>query len=163
MKLFMFYVGGDCGNSNTELHDVRFAVGNAAEDCHEDLRRQWWGTPASLHLDCWGAVEQADGFDIELVPAPVDNDGRFLFFANMGGYRSDLFAELHHNELLVASSAAKAKTRALAKIADFALPHKDSLFELERLLDVGARLAEAGLHLKLSPTDVVKPFSFVCD
>jgi hypothetical protein len=28
MKLFMFYVGGDCGNSNIELHDVRFSAGD---------------------------------------------------------------------------------------------------------------------------------------
>ena len=62
MKLFMFYVGGNCGNSNVELHDVRFSIGETAEDCHDDLRRQWWGDPESLHLDCWGAVEQADGF-----------------------------------------------------------------------------------------------------
>ncbi|MGC1555455.1 MAG: DUF1543 domain-containing protein, partial [Bradyrhizobium sp.] len=55
----MFYVGGNCGNSNVELHDVRFSIGEAAEDCHDDLRRQWWGEPRSLHLDCWGAVEQA--------------------------------------------------------------------------------------------------------
>jgi hypothetical protein len=66
MKLFMFYVGGNCGNSNVELHDVRFAIGQTPEDCFEDLRRQWWGEPKSLHLDCWGAVEQADGYDIEL-------------------------------------------------------------------------------------------------
>jgi hypothetical protein len=25
------YVGGDCGNSNIELHDVRFSIGNSAE------------------------------------------------------------------------------------------------------------------------------------
>jgi hypothetical protein len=41
MKLFMFYVGGDCGNSNIELHDVRFSAGETPEACHEDLRRQW--------------------------------------------------------------------------------------------------------------------------
>ena len=40
MKLFMFYVGGDCGNANVELHDVRFSVGETAEDCFDDLRRQ---------------------------------------------------------------------------------------------------------------------------
>jgi hypothetical protein len=50
MKLFMFYVGGNCGNSNIELHDVRFSMGNAPEDCYDDLRRQWWGDPTSLHL-----------------------------------------------------------------------------------------------------------------
>ncbi|WP_348539988.1 DUF1543 domain-containing protein [Rhizobium sp. rho-13.1] len=58
MKLFMFYIGGDCGNSNIELHDVRFSIGETAEDCRDDLRNQWWGDPKSLHLDCWGAVER---------------------------------------------------------------------------------------------------------
>ena len=56
MKLYMFYVGGDCGSSNIELHDIRFSVGETPEDCFDDLRRQWWGEPKSLHLDSWGAV-----------------------------------------------------------------------------------------------------------
>lgn len=38
----MFYVGGNCGNSNVELHDVRFSIGETPEDCHDDLREQWW-------------------------------------------------------------------------------------------------------------------------
>jgi hypothetical protein len=80
MKLFMFYVGGDCGNSNVELHDVRFSIGRAPEDCFEDLRRQWWGEPRSLHLDCWGAVEQADGYDVELsTEAPAETQNKLFF------------------------------------------------------------------------------------
>src|SRR6202000_32331 len=66
VKLFMFYIGGNCGNSNIELHDVRFSIGESPEDCYDDLRRQWWGEPKSLHLDCWGIVEQADGYDVTL-------------------------------------------------------------------------------------------------
>ena len=49
MKLFMFYIGGDCANSNIELHDVRFSIGETAEECRDDLRQQWWGEPKSLH------------------------------------------------------------------------------------------------------------------
>ena len=49
MKLFMFYIGGDCQNSNVELHDVRFSIGETPEDCRDDLRKQWWGDPNSLH------------------------------------------------------------------------------------------------------------------
>ena len=103
MKLFMFYVGGDCGNSNIELHDVRFSAGETPEACHEDLRRQWWGTPKSLHLDCWGAVEQADGYDITLSPARTEQSEMKLFFLNLGGYDPDNFEELHRNVLLVAT------------------------------------------------------------
>jgi hypothetical protein len=79
MKLFMFYVGGDCGGSNIELHDIRFSVGETPEDCHDDLRRQWWGTPESLHLDCWGAVEHADGYHVALTTtAPSEQPGKLF-------------------------------------------------------------------------------------
>jgi hypothetical protein len=43
MKLFAFSVGGETETSNTELHDMRFAMGERMEDCYESLRRQWWG------------------------------------------------------------------------------------------------------------------------
>ena len=77
----MFYVGGNCGNSNVELHDVRFSIGETPEDCHDDLRKQWWGDAESLHLDCWGAVEQADGFDIVLTKdAPQESAGQIVFY-----------------------------------------------------------------------------------
>src|SRR6202012_2229156 len=117
MKLFMFYVGGDCGNSNVELHDVRFAIGQTPEDCFEDLRRQWWGDAKSLHLDCWGAVEQADGFDLELSTEPGDGGQGRLFFVNLGGYDPTLFSELHKNVLIVANDAKSAKGKAKAQIA----------------------------------------------
>jgi hypothetical protein len=113
MKLFMFYVGGDCGDSNIELHDVRFSVGETPEACHEDLRRQWWGTPKSLHLDCWGAVEQADGYDITLSPACTEQNEMKLFFLNLGGYDPDNFEELHRNVLLVATDVKAAIVRSL--------------------------------------------------
>ena len=90
MKLFMFYVGGSCGGSNVELHDVRFSVGETAEACFDDLRRQWWGRPESLHLDAWGAIEQADGHDVEVTTdaaaSTASGAGGRLFFANMRGY-----------------------------------------------------------------------------
>src|ERR1700753_4242891 len=135
MKLFMFYVGGNCGNSNVELHDVRFSIGETAEDCHDDLRRQWWGDPESLHLDCWGAVEQADGFDVELTRDEArDSTGR-LFFVHLGGYDPGEFSELHKNILLVADDAKAAKAKALAQIGSWSLPHKDRLFEIEKAVD----------------------------
>ena len=89
MKLFMSYVGGSFRNSNTELHDVRFTVGEGIRDCYANLRAQWWGDPKSLHLDCWGEVNQADGYDIVLVSEPPASTDERLFFANLGGYSVD--------------------------------------------------------------------------
>ncbi len=162
MKLFMFYVGGNCGGSNIELHDVRFSIGETPEDCHEDLRRQWWGDPKSLHLDCWGAVEQADGFDIELAKESSPNGIDKLFFVNLGGYDASEFTELHKNVLLVAPEAKAAKAKALARVQDWSVPHKDNLFEVETTVDVTALMRRYGYFLKLTKASSEKPFNFVC-
>lgn len=163
MKLFMFYVGGNCGNSNVELHDVRFSIGETAEDCHADLREQWWGDPESLHLDCWGAVEQADGFDVALTKDSPGTGTDKLFFVNLGGYDPAEFSELHRNVLLVAPDAGVAKARAKALIKSWLLPHKDNLFEVEKAIDINALLEAYGYSLSLKPATEEKPFTFVCD
>jgi hypothetical protein len=163
MKLFMFYVGGDCGNSNVELHDVRFSVGQTPEDCFEDLRRQWWGEPDSLHLDCWGAVEQADGYDLELSTTPPAGAQGKLFFVNLGGYDPERFSELHENILIVAADASAAKDKAKARIRHWRMPHKDRLFEIEKAVDVSSLMQIHGYHLILRPATHNKPFEFKCD
>jgi hypothetical protein len=163
MKLFMFYIGGDCGNSNIELHDVRFSVGNTPEDCYNDLRKQWWGEPKSLHLDCWGPVEQADGFDVALTTAPAIDTSPKLFFVNLGGYNPSEFGELHKNVLIVAPDRDTAKRKALAQINDWIEPHKDRIFEIEKALDVTAIMSRYGCSLTLTPAAIEKPFVFECE
>jgi Domain of Unknown Function (DUF1543) len=163
MKLFMFYVGGNFGNSNIELHDVRFSIGQIPEDCYDDLRRQWWGEPESLHLDCWGAVEQADGYDIELSTRPPDEDQQKLFFVNLGGYDPSEFTELHKNVLVISRDEAMAKAKAKAQINHWQKPHRDRLFEIEKTIDIGAQMQRSGYHLILTPATQEKPFQFECD
>jgi hypothetical protein len=163
MKLFMFYVGGDCGNSNVELHDIRFSIGQTPEDCFEDLRQQWWGEPKSLHVDCWGAVEQADGYDLELSTEPSAGTQNKLFFVNLGGYDSCTFTELHKNVLIVALDDKAAKTKAKAQIDHWQRPHKDRLFEIEKTLDISELMQRHGYHLILRPATREKPFQFHCD
>ena len=162
MKLFMFYVGGNCGNSNVELHDVRFSIGETPEDCHADLRRQWWGDADSLHLDCWGAVEQADGFDITLTADAPRDGGDRLFFVNLGGYDPAEFSELHRNVLLVTRDADSAKAKAKAQIQHWASPHRDSLFDVEKAVDVTSQMQRYGYSLRLTKATSEKPFTFVC-
>jgi Domain of Unknown Function (DUF1543) len=162
MKLFMFYIGGSCGNSNIELHDVRFSIGETPEDCHEDLRRQWWGDPESLHLDCWGEVEQADGFDIALTKQAPHDDASRLFFVNVGGYDPAQFTELHKNILLVVPDARTAKAKAKARIRNWLQPHKDRLFEVDKAVDLTSVMQRYGYSLQLTRASNEKPFAFVC-
>jgi hypothetical protein len=163
MKLFMFYIGGDCGNSNIELHDIRFSVGNRPEDCYDDLRRQWWGIPESLHLDCWGAVEQADGFDVSLTTAPPGEMPPKLFFVNLGGYSAQEFSELHSNVLIVAADAKAAKQKALGQVNGWAQLHRDRLFEIEKAVDITALMRAYGCFLTLKPAAIEKRFTFRCE
>lgn len=166
MKLFMFYVGGSCRGANVELHDVRFAIGDAPEACHADLRRQWWGDPKSLHVDCWGEVRQADGHDVAVEPGPGSEAGAEgglrLFFVNLGGYDPRAFEELHRNVLVVAPDAALAKRRALSLVEGWTTPHRDALFEVEKLICLSGAVEGAGARLRLTKARIERPFEFVC-
>ena len=162
MKLFMVYVGGSFANANIELHDVRFSIGATIEDCHDDLRSQWWGDPKSLHLDSWGEVTQADGYDIAVTREPRMDVLLRLFFVNLGGYRPDEFGELHRDVLVVAPDARAAKARALQSVHDWKQPHRDNLFEVEKAIDVGALAESGGQFVALTKAASERPFRFTC-
>ena len=149
MKLFMFQLGGNFRNSNVELHDIRFSIGEKPEDCYADLRAQWWGDQAKLHVDCWGAVEQADGHDITLTTDAHAATSDRLFFVNLGGYEDGVFGEAHRYLLVVAQDAAEAKRKSLAQAgAGWIEPHRDALFAVDDCLPVEVG---GGRHLRLLP------------
>jgi|HubBroStandDraft_3_1064219.scaffolds.fasta_scaffold442693_1 hypothetical protein len=160
MKLFAFYVGGKTETSNTELHDMRFAVGEGMEDCYESLRGQWWGTPESLHIDCWSEITHSDGYSISL-HAEASSGVEKLFFANLGGYDADQFTELHSNVFVVAPNKAGAKKRALATVDHWIKPHRDMLFEVEHIIGLSEVTASYGFHIHLAPTTETRPLAFV--
>lgn len=163
MKLFMFYVGGDCRNSNIELHDVRFSVGTTPEDCFQDLRDQWWGEAKSLHLDCWGHVQYVDGYDVIVTSEKPQSNGKALFFVNLGGYAPQEFSELHKNLLLVAPDAKTATSRALTLVQNWSLPHKDNVYDVEILVNVSDLIHRYSYFLSLQRTDSQHPFKFSCN
>jgi Domain of Unknown Function (DUF1543) len=162
MKLFMAQVGGSVPNANTELHDIRFAIGATIEDCYDDLRSQWWGHPKSLHLDCWGAIEYADGYDVAVATEPPVHDALRLFFVNLGGYDLPEFGELHRNVLIVENNAISAKAKALRSVAAWRQPHRDRLFEVETTVDIRASAGRPGLSIRLTRSEAAKPFTFFC-
>lgn len=160
MKLFAVIVGGEIEGCHVELHDTRFVAGETIEDCYQDLRAQWWGTPASLHLDAWGPLQWADGYAVEVVhEADAPDDLQRLWFLNLGGYDPAQFAELHHDVFMVAPDWRSAKARAIDEIRRWTAPHKDNAFDVERSIDVAGALA-GGWRLRLTPSPEPRPFEF---
>lgn len=147
-KLYMFYIGGNAGRSNIEVHDVQFVAAREPRDAYPALRRAWFGDPDKLHLDGYTVVDWADGFDVWLDAAPAPRDPR-LYFVNLGGYREGHLAELHDFGLFVAADAEGAKRKARAALlTDADLQHKDNLKDVDNCL----ALAEVdGLHVRLAP------------
>jgi hypothetical protein len=162
-KLFVVYIGGRTTQSLIELHDMRFVLAATIEETYEALKKTWWGVPESLHLDCWGALESADGYKIDVVETPVATSKK-LYFVNLGAYSPRAFTEVHRNLFLVAESEGEAKRRAVASIQDFAQGHKDHLYEAESAICVSQvvsnQLGEPSLHLQLSPSLDAPNFKF---
>ncbi|RYD47346.1 MAG: DUF1543 domain-containing protein, partial [Sphingomonadales bacterium] len=115
MKLFAIYIGGEHPGAHIEVHDVRFVVAAHIRDTYDQLRAEWWGTPGTLHVDCWAEIDHADGFDVTLRPEPSKAREK-LYFVNLGGYDGEDFAEKHKNLFVVAATVADAKARAIQSI-----------------------------------------------
>lgn len=134
MKLYVFYLGGNAGKSNIEVHDIQFVVANKPEDAWPRLRQAWFGDKDKIHIDGYGQLEWADGYRIRLSTTPDDN-GKKLYFVNVGGYSPDSLAELHEFDFFVADSVAEAKQKAIGKLLVNAKhQHKDNLKDVDDCL-----------------------------
>ncbi len=162
MKLFAIYVGGELEGANIELHDMRFVAAPSLTETYDALRRQWWGIPKSLHIDCWAAIDHADGYDVTLKPEPFPGPER-LYYVNLGGYAPGEFLEKHMNVFVVADSVPKAKARALASVRGWRETHRDDMFEAEQAFAIGTAGSEPALHIHLTPSALVKELEFTCD
>lgn len=165
MKLFVIYIGGVTATSLIELHDMRFVVAHSIEETYHALRNTWWGTPESLHLDAWGELIYADGYDITINHTnnhPDSAQEEKLFFLNLGGYDSKQFTELHHNVFIVAKDKQTAKIKAKAQIQHWEVPHTDNNLEVENIISVDECIEKLGCNLILTKTERAKPFVFTC-
>lgn len=145
--LYMFYVGGNAGKSNIEVHDIQFAVVNQPSEAWPLLREAWFGDKDKIHLDGYARIDWVDGYTISLSHEPYSGEKR-LFFVNVGGYQPDNLAELHAFDLFVAANAAEAKERALnVLLTDVHQQHKDNLKDVDdcKLLD---KVGDYYLHLQ---------------
>ena len=91
-KLYMFYLGGNAGRSNIEVHDIQFAVCNDYREAIPALKAAWFGDADKIHIDGWQVVEWVDGYDIDVSdhaePQGSSENVPHLYFVNVGGYRA---------------------------------------------------------------------------
>ena len=152
--LFLVVLGGRTATSLIELHDVRFVAGHSIEETLPDLRRQWFGRREGLHLDAYMAVRQVDGYTVSLGREPAAPRPERLWFVNLGAYRPDCLAELHHFGLVVARSAVAAKAAAKRQWLQGGLQqHKDDLCAVDDCLALEQLELLGGerWHVQLSP------------
>lgn len=163
MNLFVIYIGGKHEKSMIELHDMRFVVANTIEETYDTLRKSWWGKPDSLHLDAWGILNFADGYDIQLSDQPAESFSEKLYFVNLGGYDPKQFTELHENVFLVAQNESDAKQKAVQHVQHWQVPHRDNLYEVENVVLLNNFVAhDKKVYVHLKKSSVVKPFKFTC-
>lgn len=155
MDLYVFYLGGNAGKSNIEVHDIQFAAVENPQDAWSLLRNRWFGDKDKVHLDGYGILRWADGYHITLAPTPATQTEK-LYFVNVGGYQPGNLAELHAFDFFVAATPEQAKAKALQQLLpDADLRHKDNLKSVDDCL----LLAKVGdYYLHLSPCEEGKAF-----
>jgi len=154
VQLFLAVLGGRAPGCQIELHDVRFVAGATIEAAIPELRRQWFGLREGLHLDAYLRVWAVDGWTVRLGREPCAPRPERLWFVNLGAYRADSLAELHHFGLVVAVSPAAAKAAAKRQWLRGALQqHKDDLAAVDDCLALKQlELLEGGRwHVHLEP------------
>jgi len=152
--LFLVVLGGRAPGCHIELHDVRFVAGATIDEAIPALRRQWFGRREGLHLDAFMAVRAIDGWAVSLGLEPAAPGGERLWFVNLGAYRPDSLAELHHFGLVVARSPQAAKASAKRQWLRGALqPHKDDLAAVDDCLAIEQLELLGGerWHVRLEP------------
>lgn len=162
MKLFAIYVGGELEGANIELHDMRFVVAPSIGDTYDELKRQWWGIPKSLHIDCWAELDQVDGYDIELRSEPFTGPEK-LYYINLGGYDAGEFLEKHKNVFIVASTVSEAKKRAIKEAKPWSVPHRDEMYEAEQAFSLNEVGSNQRLYVHLKKAADARELSFTCN
>jgi hypothetical protein len=162
VRLFAIYVGGEHPRANIEVHDIRFIVAETIVDTHDELRRQWWGKPGSLHIDCWAELTHVDGYEITLRAEPFEGVEK-LFYVNLGGYDGTDLSEQHRNVFVVTDTVARAKALAMKRVKGWDAPHRDDLYEAEQAFALDDAVEAQRLYIHLSPSLTAGDPPFTCE
>jgi hypothetical protein len=130
--LFVVMLGGKHPKAKIEVHDVVFVNGDCIEDCYGQLREQWFGTMAGMHIDSWMQVDGVEGYQVRFSEqAPAAGELR-LFFINLGGYTPGTFGEDHHYLLVTAQDKAQAKLKGKMHLPkSWDKPHTDAVVDVD--------------------------------
>jgi hypothetical protein len=161
-QLFLAVLGGRAPGCHIEQHDVRFVAGATIEAVLPELRRQWFGLREGLHLDAYLRIWAVDGWAVRLGREPPAPRPERLWFVNLGAYRPESLAELHHFGLVVAVSPAAAKAAAKRQWLSGALQrHKDDLAAVDHCLAIEQLELLGGgrwhVHLEPHPEGLGQP------
>ena len=138
MKLFMLKIGARPQGRLIEQHDVMFVIANSLSETIESVNQHWPAAKNNWHLDAWREVKRVgdcqillsknslskDGwskdnaladkmladniFAEDRVDNKLDNQGKQLYFVNLGGYLPGQFEEFHYKTLVIAETLGKA-------------------------------------------------------
>jgi len=150
--LFVVMLGGKHPKAKIEVHDVVFVTGNRIEDCYPELRAQWFGAAAGMHIDSWMQLDGVEGYQLHFSEqAPAAGELR-LFFINLGGYVPGAFGEDHHYLLVTAKDKAEAKQKGKTYLPrHWDKPHTDAVLDVDDCIaidQVGGRYVHLvpGVH-----------------
>jgi hypothetical protein len=136
-KLIAFYLGGRAPKCNIELHDVIFLVGKDSDELVPQIKEKWFGSVKTLHVDSWYAVENVDGYDVELVAGEKKPSDLKLYFVNLGAYEKGGFGERHYMKFIVAESVPAAKALAKKSLSpELVEPHTDDLYDVDDCVEL---------------------------
>lgn len=131
-KLMIFCLGGCIEKAQIEMHDIVFIVAKTDEEASEKIRKKWCGTKTSLHVDSWFVAEEVDGFKVRLSSTKPLKKKPYLYFANLGYYKTGIFGEGHFMTVVVASSKTDAIKKAMSKcLHDLEMLHSDNVYDLD--------------------------------
>ncbi len=136
-SLFIVLLGGKAKSSNIELHDIRWVIGNTINDTYIQLRNEWFGEKAGLHIDSYKRIEYIDGYKIcinksKSISKKQKPNKDSLWFVNLGGYNPFEMYEQHNAGLYVAKNAIEAKIKAKKNwVASLQNKHNDDCANID--------------------------------
>ena len=133
--LYMVVIGGKPEGRFTEQHDVFFGIGAGLKELVPRMNEFWPEMKGKMHIDSWRKVTKVGDYKIRIVSKEnqINNEGRKLYFVNLGGYKPDDMEEYHYKQLVVAESLAEATRMAKSSVfwKHHESPHIDDKYGID--------------------------------